>query len=195
MCRSPLAERLTVSWVRQTSGGTAERITVSSAGLQAPAGRGMDPLSEAELVRLGGDTTGFAARRFTPVMAEDADLVLTMTRRQRRAVLEAAPRGLRRTFTLLEAADLLGRADLEGLQRLAPAARAQELARRLDAERAFRASSQADDIADPIGQPARVHHDVAERIAAALGPLASALFQPGGSGGESITWGGFAAAS
>jgi protein-tyrosine phosphatase len=136
------------------------------------------PHSAAALVRLGGDPAGFASRQFTAEMATGADLVLTMTRAQRRAVLEQTPRGLRRTFTLREAADLLTRADLTGLADLPPAARAAELGLRLDAARAQRSSTGADDVEDPIGGRAAVHRAAAEAIAAALGPLTDVLFGP-----------------
>jgi protein-tyrosine phosphatase len=136
----------------------------------------MDPDTAAALIELGSDSAGFKARDFTRELAEDADLVLTMTRDQRRTVLEASPRGLRRTFTLTEAADLLRRADLAGLSLLPLAARARELGRRLDAARAGRPTGSSDDIADPIGQRAEVHQEVAELVATALRPLADVLF-------------------
>jgi protein-tyrosine phosphatase len=176
LCRSPVAERLTQAWLGKILDGQAAAVQVSSAGLDARDGEPMDPRSADALVRLGGDPSGFAARRFTAAMAEDADLVLTMTRQQRRSVLAATPRGLRRTFTLLEAADLIDRADLSGLERdHALRERARVLAGRLDAARAFRAASPADDIPDPIGRPERVHRTVAGIIADALKPLVTTL--------------------
>ena len=99
-----------------------------------------------------------------------------MTRDQRRTVLESTPRGLRRTFTLAEAADLLQRADLTGLSFLPLTPRARELGRRLDAARAGRPTADGDDIADPVGQPSGAHQEVADRVAGALRPLADVLF-------------------
>ena len=178
VCRSPLAERLATTWARGKLAHSpeAEMVRIESAGLSAVAGRPMDPDAAAALVELGGDPAGFESREFTRELAEDADLVLTMTRDQRRAVLEATPRGLRRTFTLTEAADLLQRADLTGLPLLPLTARARELGRRLDAARAGRPTADSDDIADPIGQPAAVHQEVAGLVAAAVRPLADVLF-------------------
>ena len=178
VCRSPVAERLATAWAREKLAHSpeADAVQIDSAGLSAIAGRPIDPHSAAALVDLGGDRTGFRSREFTPELAQDADLVLTMTRDQRRTVLEASPRGLRRTFTLTEAADLLQRADLTGLSLLPLPARARELGRRLDAARAGRPTAGSDDIADPIGQHAGVHQEVAGLVAAALRPLADVLF-------------------
>ncbi len=178
VCRSAVAERLATTWAREKleHSPEADAVQIDSAGLSAIAGRPMDPDTAAALIELGGDPTGFRSREFTPEMAADADLVLTMTRDQRRTVLEATPRGLRRTFTLTEAADLLQRADLTGLSLLPLAARARELGRRLDAARACRVPASSDDIADPIGQRAEMHQEVAELVATALRPLADVLF-------------------
>src|SRR5689334_3964590 len=125
LCRSPVAERLTAARARRA--GLADDVVVGSAGLGAPTGQPVHPHSAAALERLGGDPAGFASRPFAAELATGADLVLTMTRAQRRAVLEQTPRGLRRTFTLREAADLLPRADPTGLASLPPADRAREL--------------------------------------------------------------------
>ncbi len=178
VCRSPVAERLATTWAREklASSPEADAVHIDSAGLSAVAGRPMDPDTAAALVELGGDPAGFQSREFTAELAVDADLVLTMTRDQRRSVLEANPRGLRRTFTLTEAADLLQWADLTGLSLLPLTARARELGRRLDAARAGRPTADSDDIADPIGQRAAVHQEVAGLVAAALRPLADVLF-------------------
>jgi protein-tyrosine phosphatase len=178
VCRSPVAERLATAWAREKLAHSpeADMAQIRSAGLSAVANRPIDPHSAAALVELGGDPAGFRSHEFTPELAADADLVLTMTRDQRRTVLEASPRGLRRTFTLTEAADLLQRADLTGLSLLPLTARARELGRRLDAARAGRPTADSDDIADPIGQTAVVHQEVAGLVAAALRPLADVLF-------------------
>ena len=74
LCRSPLAERL----LRLRTKGSDVHVT--SAGVIAAVGEPIDPLAADELVRLGGDPEGFEARRLTPAMLEDADLVLTATR-------------------------------------------------------------------------------------------------------------------
>jgi protein-tyrosine phosphatase len=144
----------------------------------------MDAGSAAAVSRYGVHADGFRSRRFVPRMADEADLVLTMTRDQRRAVLGGTPRGLRRTFTLREAADLLLRADLVGLRELPPRNRARHLAARLDAARVVGHPAAHDDIVDPIGQEASVHRQVAEAIATALRPLVDALtgVRPGLSG-------------
>jgi protein-tyrosine phosphatase len=157
-------------------GTAATDVEIASAGLDTPVGREMDPRSAAALIRLGGDPAGAYATALIAGMAEDADLVFTMTRSQRRAVLEQTPRGLRRTFTLLEAADLLQRADSHGLESRPLAQRAGDLADLLHAGRARRRSTNADDIADPVGQPEAVHDRVASVIDGALRPLAAVLF-------------------
>jgi protein-tyrosine phosphatase len=136
----------------------------------------MEPRSAEALTALGGDPTGFVARTLQPSMADQADLVLTMTRRQRRTVLSQAPRALRHTFTLPEAVALLGSADTAGLDLIPLRRRASELATRLNAGRAWRRGEEADDVFDPIGQPASVHAQVAARIARKLEPLAEILF-------------------
>jgi protein-tyrosine phosphatase len=172
----PVAERLTAERARRSALGVD--VVVGSAGVAAPARQPVHPHSAAALSRLGGDPAGFASRPFTAELATGADLVLTMTRAQRRAVLEQTPRGLRRTFTLREAADLLTRADLTGLAELPSAARAAELGLRLDAARALRASTGSDDIADPIGGRGSAHRAAADAIATALAPLTGVLFGP-----------------
>jgi protein-tyrosine phosphatase len=171
-CRSPLAERLLHRWAMSAGRGDVQ---VGSAGLAATPGTPMEAKAAAALRRLGGDPAGFAARSFTEALTHGADLVLTMTRKQRTDVLKATPRGLRRTFTLLEAAALLELADLSDLPR--GPERARELGLRLDAARGRRASTEADDLPDPIGQSSGTHRQVAGRIANALRPLAEVLLE------------------
>jgi protein-tyrosine phosphatase len=142
----------------------------------------MDKRSGQALLDLGGNPTGFTARTLQPMMADRADLVLTMTRRHRRLVLGGAPRALRKTFTLPEAADLMDWVDVIGLAEMPLQERARELTARLNDGRARRRTNDRDDVEDPIGQSSTVHADVAGRIAASLRPLADVLFAPYWSG-------------
>jgi protein-tyrosine phosphatase len=176
LCRSPVAERLTRRWADEALGESAGTISVASAGLIAPPDQPMHPYSAAALMGLGSDPGDFRSRRFEPDMADEADLVLTMTRRQRRSVLERTPRGLRRTFTLLEAAELLSCTDLGDLAAVSLEERVQALLPRLDAARAERSAAATDDIPDPVDQPLAVHETVADIVARALRPLTGVLF-------------------
>ena len=83
----------------------------------------MHPDAARVLSDLGGDPSGFAARQLTARIATSADLVLTMARENRDAVLELAPRQLHRTFTLNEAARLVsefGAREVKDLAALRP---------------------------------------------------------------------------
>ncbi len=151
---------------------------IRSAGLAATPGRPIEPRSARALRGLGGDPEAFTSLRVATDLAEGADLILTMTREQRRAVLGMRPRGLRHTFTLTEAAALLERADLDGLGELPLDHRAREFGRRLDTVRAYRTGGPADDVTDPVGRRFTVHDEVAHTIATALRPLAEVLFTP-----------------
>jgi len=82
-------------------------VEVASAGTGALVGRPVDPGSVALLDAVGVDSSAFRARQLTVDMIEDADLVLTATRAHRRAVVQEAPLGLRKTFALVDFADLV----------------------------------------------------------------------------------------
>ena len=107
---------------------------------------------------LGGDPTDFAARHLSGRIASSADLILTMTRTHRNAVLEVVPQRLNRTFTLIEAARLITELNARNLTDLA------NLRPHLDADETV-------DIADPIGQSPEVFAAVGDQIAAALPPI------------------------
>ena len=155
VCRSPLAERLLQARL-------GERAVVRSAGVRGLDGAAMDPSAEAELVRRGGDPTGFAARRVRVTDVHAADLVLTMTTAQRSEVLVEAPAALHRIFTLRELAHLLATVEPAPLDPDAIA----DLARRRGS-----ATLERYDIADPIGAPPEVHAEVATEIDEAVAAI------------------------
>ena len=172
-----MAEQLLRARATSALGAAAATVVVSSAGTEAPDGRPMDPDSAQAVAELGADPTGARSRRLGAGDTDGVDLVLTATRWHRRAVLELDPRALRRVFTLGEAVQLLGLADLTGLDLVPLEDRARELAARLHAARS-RASDGNYDVPDPIGQPLAVHRNTAARIAGLLRPLADVLFAP-----------------
>ena len=112
ICRSPLAELLGRARL-STLLGNSGVLRLESAGTRAVVGSAMDPASARVLQELGGNPEGFRARHLTDQLAAAADLTLTMTRDHRRDVLGRAPRAMSRTFTLREAAGLLGLLDDE----------------------------------------------------------------------------------
>lgn len=181
ICRSPVAAGLMSAWTARDLGSDSAQVRIASAGVEAPDGQPMDADSYRAALELGGDADLLGAHLSRPLDAAevgDADLVLTLSRWQRKKVLARAPRVLRRTFTLPEAAALLDIADVGGVADLPLEQRASELAVRLNAARARRRVSDSDDVRDPIGRRFEEHRRTAERIAADLRPLAAVLLAP-----------------
>lgn len=132
--------------------------SAASAGIRAVIGHPIHPEAALVLQKLGGETSDFAARQLTPKIAAGADLVLTMTRAQRDAVLEFAPRHLHRTFTLGSAARLVTQFAARDIADLA-------------ALRPQLATNELFDIPDPIGQKADFHATVGSQIARLVPPI------------------------
>lgn len=99
LCRSPLAEHLARAGL-----GAHDDVVVSSAGVAATEGTGMDPAAAAELRERGLDPSAFRTRRLTAELVGAADLVLVASRRQRAVVAELDPQAVVRTFTVPELA-------------------------------------------------------------------------------------------
>lgn len=155
ICRSPTAERLLNAYAARSNFTSLHAV---SAGTRAVIAHPMDRNAATVLEELGGDPSNFAARQLTPRIASDADLILTMTKAHRDSVLEIAPRVLRRTFLLTEAAELAAMSKAEHVADLAAA-------------RPHLGALDVSDIADPIGHDLDVFTQVANQIARLLPPV------------------------
>lgn len=179
ICRSPLAEGLTLAFARSEKAAFGAALTASSAGTAALVGRPIQSSAGLVLTGLGGNPEGFRARQLVVEHIVVADLVLTMTRRHRAAVLELAPRMMSRTFTLREAASLLAAVDAAGLADEPDVnARGKHLVAALGQLRAARVVNRnglRDDIADPIGKSVETFQRVGDAISESLLPLLNAL--------------------
>ena len=125
----------------------------------------MHPEAARVLSDLGGDPSGFAARQLTPKITMDVDLVLTMAREHRDAVLEQAPRLLHRTFTLNEAARLVsefGAREVKDLSALRPQLKQDD----------------ATDIPDPIGEDPQFFTRIGFMISELLRPVMQIVQPP-----------------
>ncbi|ATJ82653.1 low molecular weight protein-tyrosine-phosphatase [Halomonas beimenensis] len=92
ICRSPVVEAL----LRQA---LPER-DISSAGLGALVGQGVEPTAR-ELAEADGlDVHAHQARQVTQEMLQSADLILVMSEGQRRAVADLAPAALGKTMLI-----------------------------------------------------------------------------------------------
>jgi protein-tyrosine phosphatase len=167
VCRSPFAERRTGELLR----GAGVVVDVASAGTRAVPGAPIDEDTERVLREFGGTGADHRARRVTRELVGEADLVLTMSTRQRTAALELSPVSLHRTFTLNEAVGLLHQlepcADPSGepsdehfRAMVARMARARGLLPRPHPGFA--------DVVDPIGQSLSVHREVGQTLDDAL---------------------------
>jgi protein-tyrosine phosphatase len=105
--RSVFAAAQTARDLRRIWPRSADEVVVTSAGVDAIEGMPIAPHLETVAERRGFDLTGHTAQPFTPRHAEAADLVLTMTRKQRAQIVLQYPNLRTRTFALLEFLALL----------------------------------------------------------------------------------------
>lgn len=98
-CRSPMAETLLRDLLHQRF-GREDVARVISAGVAAGRGSGASPQSVEVMGKLGLDLTGHSSQPLDDPVMSMADLVLTMTRRHRDAILAAWPDRKDRVFTL-----------------------------------------------------------------------------------------------
>jgi len=163
ICRSPATERLLGAWLGQGSG-----VSVSSAGTRAVVGHPVAPPMVPLLVGAGGVADGFVARQLTAPAVRGADLVLAMTRAHRSAVVTLEPAAVRRTFTLLELARILG-ADRPPADGGTTSVRlAAVTARAALARRPHPVGQEADDIEDPWGGSDQLYARVFAQIRGAV---------------------------
>ncbi|MBN2906931.1 MAG: low molecular weight phosphotyrosine protein phosphatase [Rhodobacteraceae bacterium] len=92
ICRSPLAEAA----LRRACPGR----TVSSAGLHALVGHGIDPDSAAAAATLGLPLSAHSARQLTEEIAREADLILVMQTHHRDEIMHLWPHFTGKTFLL-----------------------------------------------------------------------------------------------
>ncbi len=98
-CRSPMAETL-MRELLSTKFGCEDAVRVVSAGLAASPGGGATPQAVEVMGRRGLDLTGHSSRPLDDAVIGVADLVLTMTRGHRAAIVAAWPGLHDRVFTL-----------------------------------------------------------------------------------------------
>lgn len=142
ICRSPYVQHVLDAGLRAAGVGD---LLVASAGVRTSDGRSMFHRSASALAAAGVDHEDFTSRAVTTDRLRDVDLVLTMERWHRASIVELAPRLLRRTFTLREAARLAARVDptTDDVADLGAALRRH----RLDA---LPATASDDDVPDPV---------------------------------------------
>lgn len=162
ICRSPYAEALLAVGL---SAVDATGFEVRSAGTRALRGHPMDATSASLLGPVAMASAGFTATQLTADLVARQDVVLTLTREHRSAVLRLRPEALRKTFSLREFARLLDTVDLAVLPRRRPA-RWEQLLPALAANRtrARLPDPAEDDVVDPYGQGPELFRRMASQI-------------------------------
>ncbi|NLY89825.1 MAG: ribose 5-phosphate isomerase B [Firmicutes bacterium] len=169
-CRSPMAAGLFAK-ILQEKGETGIKIT--SAGLAAVDGAPASAEAVEVMRRAGVDLSGHRARRLTREMVLAADLVLTMTRRQKEAVLVLAPEAGEKVFTLHEFAGGFAKdtgADVAGKS---GARQGEEAAKA--AARACENRWEQGDILDPFGGDLQTYETCARQIEGCLLMIANGI--------------------
>lgn len=176
VCRSPAVELLLRSELADEDG-----VTVVSAGTGSLVGEALSEPMAGLLDQLQVGTADFTARRLTPELVRDADLVLAATRAQRGDVVDLVPAAVRRTFTLREFARLTERVNPSDLDAAAgidatPAERLAALIPLASAHRAYVPAEQ-DDVIDPYRQRSAVYRRSLEQILPAVHTIARAALR------------------
>lgn len=155
ICRSPTAHLLAASRL------PADRFRVRSAGTYGLRDYPVEPAAARLLAAAGVGCDDFRASRLDADLIDEADLVLTMTREHRTAVVTLAQHALPKTFTLKEFARLVERVgDVGDPHALVAAAAAQR-------GQAW-APPEQDDIPDPYKRGDAAYDAAFREITAAL---------------------------
>lgn len=173
ICRSPQAEVLLRARLRDLD------VRVHSAGTRALVDREMDPTAQELALQHGAspdDVAAHRARWLQEPLADDADLVLAMSREHRTAAVELSPRHLRHTFTVREFARLASSLSDEEIRRAADAAgstpreRLAAAVALVSGQRGLTApvAPQDDDVVDPYRREREVYVESAEQLAPAV---------------------------
>jgi protein-tyrosine phosphatase len=185
ICRSPMAERLTVVAAHGLVGPAMDEVllihSVGTGGWHA--GEPMDRCAARQVVDRGGEVESFVARQLRPAHLDTSELILTATAEQQEYVLSMRPDCADRTFVLGEFGRLLrglSGADLAQLPAFAPApeavyARGVALVALVARARNGKPPRVGDDLDDPWGRSDAYFARVADEIEQAVRPLAATL--------------------
>lgn len=177
ICRSPFAEFALLQQLQDIP-----EVEVGSAGIRAMVGESM--FADTQKVAGSYGVEGFEghrARQVSKELLEASDLILTMTREQRRAVVEISPRVTRRAFTIREFARLADATtdfDLHNRDDSNDELRANALRRAVQSVKLSRSlatpllSSAEDEVVDPYQQSLDVHRTSAEQLIPAVESVA-----------------------
>jgi protein-tyrosine phosphatase len=171
LCRSPVAELLLAD-------ALGPDVEVGSAGTHAVVGAPIAPEMRALLLGRSVESDAFRARQLQPADLRAADLVLTMTVRQRGRAVELAPAVVRRAFTLRELARLLGEVDPAELSAGTLTDRFRQALPAAAARRRYRADPRDDDIADPYGREGAAYRRAFDQVADAVDRISGVLAAP-----------------
>lgn len=105
-CRSPMAEALFNNELNKNQ--LPFNVTVSSAGLSAHPGENASDYGSQLLAQEGMDLNNHRAKKISPDIIEESDLILVMTEAHRRHLLAGYPRADKKTFLLKEYAEETG---------------------------------------------------------------------------------------
>jgi protein-tyrosine phosphatase len=164
-CRSPLAEAI----ARAEHGGDGREF--ASAGLLDSS----EPVPSTGIavgIAQGLDLTGHRSHRVEPTDLAAADVILTMTREQARALVALDPDSRPRVFLLSQAAAWLDANPRPAGTSVAAWIRAEGGSRSVTD---LFSSSRRDEIPDPIGGPPRLWRAVIRRLRSELSELSARL--------------------
>ncbi len=174
LCRSPAAQA--VLQARVDAAGAGADFNIGSAGLGvgrgAAAGLRIDRTVETLLAKRGiALAPDFRSRPVTGPQIDEADLLLAATREHRLQIGKLWPDAYARTFTVREAAWMLGSRPVPADRQAAPAVRDW-----LANERGMTVVPPAElDIDDPIGRRTGVYRRVVDQVTAAVDVIGTAL--------------------
>lgn len=193
ICRSPMAERLLMLALRRRVGDRVEKLYLShGAGTGGwHVGEPMNAPAARQVIKRGGDPSGFRARRVSGDLIDMSDLILCATSDQVYDVLQLRPDAVNKTFVLGEFGRLLSQLDLKVLPPYDPTPqsaydRGIALVVAVDAIRGGGAvwgsdgqrrqpPRRSDDLRDPWGMADEEFSRVADEIERTVVPLAAAL--------------------